>query len=1006
MATKYARNVTANWNVDSTWSTTGSGGAADSTVPTNADDVVFDASFTGSITLTASTTVNSVVCATGAAGTLTHNTGVNLIIDSQDGAGDSLKFVGTMTYTPAGTALINLTGAGTSKITTGGIVLNRITCNNAGDTFQLQDDLTISYSSTSTYCLGQGAGTWDTNGHSIIFTGESNYIDGVGELIVDNLVKSGTATKTNTIIVTINMDVTVTGTLNVDGNSAVNRVLITSSTLGTPITLTITGATISGCSNVDFRDITFANGGSNVDLSAITGGSGDCGGNTISGGGVLSFTTADDWYWNGSGTRNFSDYTYWYTATNGGGSQMAATLTPLPQDTCYFDADSIDGATTVDQDMPRVCKTLDFTGCAAMNFHTNNIDQTIFGSLIYVANITITSSTTGNWFFQGREGSFILSPENKYLTGWSSIIQSINATYILGSNLLKASNTEFEVSRGTFDADIYNLDAGTFTCDSGFPRTLLMGSGTWTGRLTNPWKFDSSGLTSTNVGETSTIVLAYNSTTNGVFDGGDCTYNNLSITAGGTGVREISSSNTFNVFTVNAPKTVKFTAGTIQTVNSFVVVNDAANVVNIDSTSAGTHYTLTDANGGTNENDYLSVTDCEGTPASTWYYGANGDADAYSLANGWAATSSVNVTVTPEALTSITSVNAPTIITPEILISLNTISLVSSIAGVPTERVGITQTLSTQTIISSVVSPSVLTSGSVTVSISSVLSLNVSQPILTIATVENVSVSISSPLSLISSVLSPSIQIGGSVNVSVSSLVLNSSLNISSVSTNIVLSMAPISLISSLVSLSIISGGNVLITPSSLSGVLSQTTSTEKTGISLSISVQSINISNLSNTINFACSISLSSISLITSILNNVISIATTILNTTQTINSTLLTPSKSIEAVFSSSINSITSSVFSISINTDSSIALNVLTEVLSVLSPSVHLLDVIITESNITLVFSVNSPTISVVNIPRGKISDIKIMDYVSQLIKVRNKNDQVIKIKDNTKQHLRIS
>lgn len=591
MATLYAKNVTANWNVASSWSATGSGGADDAGVPDATSDCVFDSGFTGSITLTASTTVNSLVCQTGAAGTLTQNASTVLTIDSADGGGDSLKFVSTMTYTPNVSADIRFTAtSGTNKITSGTLTIANIIINGTGGTFQLQDNLTLNGTgATGGYTFRVQSGTFDANGKTVTFTTSGNARIGSGTTSFYKLVRTGNAVKTDGLWLYGN--ITVTNELSINGNSGINRVLVMSDTLGTARTLTITGATISNCSNCDFRDITFANGGANVDLSAITGGSGDCGGNTISGGGTLSFTTADDWYWNGSGTRNFSDYTYWYTATNGGGSQMASTRCPLPQDTCYFDANSIDGATTVDQDLPRMCKNLDFTGCAAMNFHMNNIAQTIYGNMEFVSNVTRTNGSTLS--LEGRTGNWTLTSSSSWLDSILTF-NSIGGTYLLGDNF--SASYSVSVNNGTFDANDKDLTIARFDVGASSSPTILMGNGTWniSGTYSNEIFRLPSTVTITQEGSTlnlnmgNTAVTFYQTARN-------YTFNNISIESG-TGAFTMNGSNTFSTLTISAPKTVKFTAATTTTVSSFVATGDSENLIHIDSTSSS-DATLSDSSG-------------------------------------------------------------------------------------------------------------------------------------------------------------------------------------------------------------------------------------------------------------------------------------------------------------------------------------------------------------------------------------------------------------------------
>jgi len=422
----------------------------------------------------------------------------------------------------------------------------------------------------------------------------------------------------------------------ITGNSAVNKLLITSNTLGTSTNRTITGATATSFNNVDFRNISFTTAGALDLTNSQVNWIGDCGGNSATGG-ALTFTTADDWYWNGSGTRNFSDYTYWYTATNGGGTQMASTRCPLPQDNCFFDGASIDGATTVDQDMPRVCKTLDFTGCAAMNFDMNNISQTFYGSLIFVSNVTINLGGSSQViYFQGdRSGTFTFTPNWSGTESTKFYIQTIGGAIQLGSNLILgvgSGGSMLLLDYGTFDANDYDVTIGRFNSDNSNARKLLMGNGTWT-LLNNVAgiEWDMGVITNLDVASSAegSIIITSTSNVNDTFEGGGWTYNNLTISTS-TGIMTFTGSNTFNTFTINAPKTVKFTSGTTQYVNSFVATGSAGNDINLQAVTTNSIATISDLDGGTNVNDYLIVADIVANEANTFYYGANGSADAES----------------------------------------------------------------------------------------------------------------------------------------------------------------------------------------------------------------------------------------------------------------------------------------------------------------------------------------------------------------------------------------
>jgi autotransporter-associated beta strand protein len=530
-------------------------------------------------------------------------------------------------------ALLSNVGANTRTLTLGSSTINLYATSGALlityiPTFTLTaNTATLSFNAT-TYSAGTiliNVMNGVTNSfNTFIINGASRPWISMGGNSVVNLYRTGTAVKTDELI--FYTDIVITGELKLQGNSSTNRLIVQSDTLGTARTLTVTGATLTNNQNVDFRDITFANGGSNVDLSTITGGSGDAGGNSISGGGTLSFTTADDWYWYnaGAGTYNFSDYSHWYTATNGGGSQMASTRVVLPQDNAFFDADSVTGATTVDQDMPRVCKSLDFTGVDPVNFHINNISQTIYGGLIGSSNVVVTDGDTASFTFEGRS-SYNLNAMG-FLSGSSILsinINMIGGTLTLTGDLLTSRfNRNLSLNNGTFDANGYNVTCGHFYSNGSSTRALLMGSGTWTlgTGYSGGWIVVSTNLTFD--AETSTIVSPGDGYDVNTFAGGGLTYNNVTF---GTSAYNttITGSNTFNNLTINGPKTVNFTAGTTQTINgTFSATGTAGNVITMQSTSAGSAFTLSKSS-GTVSADYISLQDSTATGGAIWLPGLN-----------------------------------------------------------------------------------------------------------------------------------------------------------------------------------------------------------------------------------------------------------------------------------------------------------------------------------------------------------------------------------------------
>lgn len=610
--------ASANWNAtgNTNWGTA-SGTQDNASVPGVDDNVIFDNHANGNTpcTLTASTTINSLVM-TGWVNTLTHNASVILTIDGQNGGGDSLILASGMTYTttPA-TSRITFTGVGTSDITTAGIVVPNITFNNAGDTFQLLDGLNSNGTSTTTLYLQ--AGTFTAGTQTVTLSGTTPTINGAFTFY--NLTRTGTAVKTDTLLLASN--IVVTNAFDIDGNSSINRVLVTSNTLGTARTITLTGATVSGSSNVDFKDITFVG---SPDFSGITGGSGDCGGNT---GGTL--TTADDWYWYNSGAvnpGNFSNYANWYTATAGGGSQMAPTRIVLPQDNAYFDSSSVNGTVRIDQDMPRVCATLDFTGVDAMTFDVNNLNQIIYGSIVLSTNVSLSVSAI-YFDFEGR-GSHTINSSSKtfgYLRN-----NNYSGTYTLLDNLAFSFCPSINgIGGSVFDADTYNVTASVaIYCSS--TGVINMGSGTWT--ISGNASSSSWIAGGTINAETSTIVFGGTASR---FIGGSKTYNNFTINSSATVVilGYSASNDTFNTLTINAPKTVNFTDGTDQTVSSLVAIGTDGNLITLTGTSTA-GWRISDTT-GTNAVEYCDISYSTAEGGATWNaYTTNGNVDSGNN-SGW-----------------------------------------------------------------------------------------------------------------------------------------------------------------------------------------------------------------------------------------------------------------------------------------------------------------------------------------------------------------------------------
>lgn len=413
--------------------------------------------------------------------------------------------------------------------------------------------------------------------------------------------------------VSLGSDQTVNGIFTANGNSSTVRLLVKSDTFGTSRTITAASATGS---NVDFQDITGA-GVASWDLSAITGLSGDAGGNTS-----ITFTTADTQYWIGD-TGNWSDSTKW-SLTSGGGNTGRV---PLPQDDIVFDANSFSSASqTITGNMYRLGKNITFAGDgsgAVLNtptFLLNSVPNTIYGSLTFVSDMDVTSSQSLS--LESRSSSTLTTAGNAL----SSLnINAFSGVYTLGDGLDVGNNT-LTLNYGTFDANDFNVNAGYFVSSGSNTRTLNMGSGVWELiRGGTVWNLSTTTGLILNE-ETSTIKFTDTSSDSKYFQGGDQTYYNFwSDGDTSTGGLYINGSNTFNDFkdTGVVAHNIAFYNGTTQTVSTFNVSGTLGNLITLNSDNNSDTFALVKSGGGTISSDYLDIQHSVATPADTWYAGLN-----------------------------------------------------------------------------------------------------------------------------------------------------------------------------------------------------------------------------------------------------------------------------------------------------------------------------------------------------------------------------------------------
>ena len=664
MANRYWVGGTGSWDATTTHWSASSGGASGASVPTSADDVIFDTlsnatlytvtlttapvcrsvtvgapttgavtvagsaawSIYGSMTLAATgvtwTTTSAITFAATTTGFTITTNGVSLgnaITLNGSGGGWTLgsAFTGsgawTLTQGAFATANFNLTtsstfastGALTRSLTLGSSAISCLTWSAAGAT-----NLTLN-AGTSTITITQAAGNFSGGGLTYYNVTKASNGFAIGDANnTFNALTNTTVSAGGTSICSFAGNQTI-GTLTVNGGANANaRASIqTSSTLaGTQVTLTVASFVTNGY--IDFRDINFQGAASPLTVST----SGDCGNNTN-----ITLAAPKTVYWNLVAGGNWSTSTAW--ATSSGGTPALANF-PLPQDTAIIENTGLNSGAVIGLGSFSIGNLNVSTRTLPMSFAGVGQTETIYGNINFSSAVT---AITGNFIFSGFNKTQTFTSGGVTFEG-SITVNGLSTTVALDGALTLGTTRGFTLALGTLNLASNNLTCGSFSSTGALVRNITFGGGTM---AVSGATFTASG---TNLTTSGTGTISMTSASSKTFAGGGFSYPTLN--QGGAGALVITGANTFaNITNTVQPATITFPASTITTVAAFAVSGTAGNLITINSSSAGTQATMNYTGGNLINVNYLSIKDSNATPSLKWY--ANTTSTNVSNNTGW-----------------------------------------------------------------------------------------------------------------------------------------------------------------------------------------------------------------------------------------------------------------------------------------------------------------------------------------------------------------------------------
>jgi hypothetical protein len=225
---------------------------------------------------------------------------------------------------------------------------------------------------------------------------------------------------------------------------------------------------------------------------------------------------------------------------------------------------------------------------------------------IRVNNLILSSGGTFTGYSITANGTGTIDGKGKTLV---SLAVDHTGTTTFSSGLTTSTSTT--LTEGTIDLAGNTLTPTSFLSPGPTTRSITNSTGTGVISVSGAWTV-TNGTGFTGSGYTIRMTSASAKT----FTGGGGAYGTL--VQAGAGALTIAGNNTFaDIQATTIPSTITFTAGTTQTLDNFTLSGTVGNLVTINSSTAGTQFTMTKL-AGTVAVDYLSIRDSNVTGGAYW----------------------------------------------------------------------------------------------------------------------------------------------------------------------------------------------------------------------------------------------------------------------------------------------------------------------------------------------------------------------------------------------------